>query len=76
MVILLIIKTSYGSKLNKVVKVKLIIGIDNEMIITLPAKSTLFAIALSPLSLQILTVYSTKIEIPVIFKRSPINSEL
>ena len=40
----------------------------NAIIKIFPAKSILFAIALSPESLHILTAYSTKIAIPVVFK--------
>lgn len=51
-----------------------ITGIDIDITITFPPKSILFAILLSPLSLQILTAYSVKIEIPVIFSKIEINS--
>ena len=44
-----------------------IIGIDIETIITFPPISILFAIAVSPESLQILTANSVKNAIPVIF---------
>lgn len=45
----------------------MIIGIDSETINNFPPKSTLLAIALSPISLQIETANSVNIEIPVIF---------
>ena len=45
-----------------------ITGIDIEITSILPPKSILFAIELSPLSLQTLTANSVKIDIPVIFK--------
>lgn len=44
-----------------------------EIMMTFPPKSILFAILLSPVSLQILTAYSVKIEIPVIFSKIEIN---
>ena len=50
-----------------------IIGIDMLIIIILPPKSILLAIALSPESLQILTANSVSIAIPVIFKSIPKN---
>ena len=45
----------------------MIIGIDNETINNFPPKSTLLAIAPSPMSLQTETANSVSIEIPVIF---------
>lgn len=48
-------------------------GIDIEITITFPPKSILLAILLSPLSLQMLTAYSVKIEIPVILSKTEIN---
>ena len=48
-------------------KSAVIIGIDILIIIILPPKSILLAIALSPESLQILTANSVSIAIPVIF---------
>ena len=45
-----------------------IIGIESETTIIFDAKSILFAIEFSPKSLQILTAYSARIAIPVIFK--------
>ena len=51
-----------------------ITGIDIEITITFPPKSILLAILLSPLSLQTLTEYSVKMEIPVIFNNMEINS--
>ena len=51
-----------------------IIGIDIDIIIIFPPISTLFAIAVSPVSLQILTANSVKKAIPVIFIKRPKNS--
>ena len=51
-----------------------IIGTDIDIIITLPPRSTLLAIADSPASLQILTVNSVKIAIPVILISKTRNS--
>lgn len=48
-------------------------GIDIEITITFPPKSILLAILLSPLSLQMLTAYSVKIEIPVILSKTEMN---
>ena len=49
-------------------------GMDMEMTITFPPKSILFAMLLSPLSLQTLTAYSVKMEIPVILSKMEINA--
>ena len=51
-----------------------IIGIEIAIIITFPPKSILFAIALSPESLQMLTANSVKNAIPVIFNNITKNS--
>ena len=64
----------YGNSFNIVSKRLAIIGIDIEIIKTFPPKSTLLAIAVSPVSLQMLTVNSVKNAIPVIFIRSIRNS--
>ena len=64
----------YGNNFVSDSKVVDITGIDIEITITFPPKSILFAILLSPLSLQMLTAYSVKIEIPVIFSNMEINS--
>lgn len=52
-------------------KLVLITGIDSEIINTLPPKSILLAIELSPLSLHRVTAYCTSIDIPVIFSSNP-----
>ena len=64
----------HGNSFNIVSKRLAIIGIDIEIIKTFPPKSTLLAIAVSPVSLQMLTVNSVKNAIPVIFIRSIRNS--
>src|SRR5690625_3468694 len=65
---------SYGS-ISTTVSSKLdMIGIDIDTIITFPPISTLFAIAVSPVSLQILTANSVKNAIPVIFISKVRNS--
>ena len=51
-------KNNYSKSPNNPFKVAVIIGIDNETINILPPKSTLLAIALSPISLQIETANS------------------
>lgn len=51
-------------------------GIDMDMTMTFPPKSILLAMLLSPLSLQMLTAYSVKIDIPVIFSKIEINCVL
>lgn len=64
----------YGNNLVNASKAVEMAGIDIEMTITFPPKSILFAILLSPLSLQTLTAYSVKMEIPVIFSKIEINA--
>ena len=64
---------NHGNIFIIVSKSPAIIGIDIDIIIVLPPKSTLFAIALSPESLHILTANSVKKAIPVIFINSPKN---
>lgn len=66
-------KNNYSKSPNNPFKVAVIIGIDNETINNLPPKSTLLAIALSPISLQIETANSVKIEIPVILTSKTIK---
>ena len=66
----------YGKTCNIVSNKLEIIGIDIEIIKTLPPKSTLLAIAASPESLQILTANSVKKAIPVIFISNIKNSLL
>lgn len=61
------ISYNYGNIFIIVSSRPAIIGIDIDIIITFPPISTLFAIAVSPESLQILTANSVKNAIPVIF---------
>lgn len=63
----------YGNNFVKDSSAVDITGIDIEIIMTFPPKSILFAILVSPVSLQMLTAYSVKIEIPVIFSKIEIN---
>ena len=51
----------------------MIIGIDNDTISNFPPKSTLLAIAFSPISLHIETANSVNMEIPVIFSNNNIK---
>lgn len=51
----------------------MIIGTDNETINNFPPKSTLLAIAFSPISLQTETANSVNIEIPVILTNNRIK---
>ena len=75
-IILDIFLSFYGNNFVKASKVVDITGIDIDITIIFPPKSILFAILLSPESLHILTAYSVKIEIPVIFNKMEINSVL
>lgn len=72
-IILDIFLSFYGNNFVKDSKVVDITGIDIDITIIFPPKSILFAILLSPESLHILTAYSVKIEIPVIFNKIEIN---
>ncbi len=63
----------YGNNLVNDSKAVDMTGMDIDMTMTFPPKSILLAMLFSPLSLQILTAYSVKIEIPVIFSKIEIN---
>ena len=73
-IVQLFFKRPYGNNFTNESKVADITGIDILITITFPPKSILLEIAFSPLSLQILTAYSVKIDIPVIFNKREINS--
>ena len=73
---LIIAPTNYGNNLVRDCRAVDITGMDIDMTMTFPPKSILFAILLSPLSLQMLTAYSVKMEMPVIFSKIEINCVL